>query len=407
MRRIREVVWREGGSGMKVPFNRPHLCGLELHHIAQAHANGQLSGDGGFTRKCNEWLASHLGAQRALLTHSCTAALEMAAILAGIQPGDEVIMPSYTFVSTANAFALRGGVPVFVDIRSDTLNIDEMMIERAITTRTKAIVPVHYAGVSCDMDVIMKVARRHGLVVIEDAAQALMSTYQGRPVGSMGDLSCFSFHETKNITSGEGGALVINNGAYADRAEIIREKGTNRSRFLRGQVDKYTWVDLGSSYLPGEVIAAFLWAQLTVADGITERRREIWRMYHEQFLPMVELGRFEVPRVPPDCEHNAHMYFLLLADIEARTDFIERMKAKGIGCVFHYVPLHQSPQGLACGRCSGPLLHTEERHARLVRLPVWCDMTDDQVAEVVGAVKETVAELYSVPSSIPSPHLPT
>jgi dTDP-4-amino-4,6-dideoxygalactose transaminase len=380
---------------LTIHFNRPHLCGLELHHISQAHANGQLSGDGGFTRKCNEWLASHLGAQRALLTHSCTAALEMAAILADIQPGDEVIMPSYTFVSTANAFALRGGVPVFVDIRPDTLNIDETLIEEAITPRTKAIVPVHYAGVSCDMKAITSIAERHRLLVIEDAAQALMSSYEGRPVGSMGDMSCFSFHETKNITSGEGGALVINNGIYAERAEIIREKGTDRSRFLRGQVDKYTWVDLGSSYLPGEVIAAFLWAQLTVADRITERRRAIWRMYHERLSPMVEPGRFDVPHVPANCEHNAHMYYALLQDIEARTEFIERMRAKGIGCVFHYVPLHQSPQGLACGRCAGSLRQTEELHARLVRLPVWCDMTDEQVAEVIGAVKETVSCLYS------------
>jgi dTDP-4-amino-4,6-dideoxygalactose transaminase len=373
-----------------VPFNKPHLCGTELHHVAQAHAKGQLSGDGAYTRMCNEWLVSNVGCKKALLTHSCTAALEMAAILADIGPGDEVIMPSYTFVSTANAFALRGGVPVFVDVRRDTLNLDENLIEQAITPRTKAIVPVHYAGVSCQMDAIMEIARRHRLVVVEDAAQGLMSRYRGRPVGSVGDLACLSFHETKNITSGEGGALLINDERLCERAEIIREKGTNRSRFLRGQVDKYTWVDLGSSYLPGEIVAAFLWAQLSVADRITDRRRSIWSTYHERFRLLEESGKLERPRVPADCEHNAHMYYLLLRDIEVRSAFIDFMKGKGIGCVFHYVPLHQSPMGTACGRASGDLPNTESLHGRLVRLPLWYDLTDALVHEVSDSVADFV-----------------
>jgi dTDP-4-amino-4,6-dideoxygalactose transaminase len=380
---------RSSGSDF-IPFNKPHLCGTELHHIAQAHARGQLSGDGVYTRMCSEWLANQVGCQRALLTHSCTAALEMAAILAGVGPGDEIIMPSYTFVSTANAFALRGGVPVFVDVRRDTLNLDERLIEAAITPRTKAIVPVHYAGVSCEMDVVMDIARRHGLVVIEDAAQGLMSTYRGRPVGSMGDLACLSFHETKNITSGEGGALLINNERFCERAEIIREKGTNRSRFLRGQVDKYTWVDLGSSYLPGEIVAAFLWAQLEAADQITDRRRAIWRAYHGRFNSLEEAGEVGLPKVPPGCEHNAHMYYLLLRDIEVRTSFIEHMRGRGIGCVFHYVPLHQSPQGIACSKSAGPLENTESLHGRLVRLPLWCDLTDTQLDVIAHAVTEFV-----------------
>ncbi len=337
---------------------------------------------------CSEWLVGHVGCRKALLTHSCTAALEMAAILADIGPGDEVIMPSYTFVSTANAFALRGGVPVFVDIRTDTLNLDHDLIEQAITPRTKAIVPVHYAGVSCEMDALMDVARRHDLVVIEDAAQGLMSRYRGRPVGSVGDLACLSFHETKNITSGEGGALLINNEQYCERAEIIREKGTNRSRFLRGQVDKYTWVDLGSSYLPGEIVAAFLWAQFSAADRITDRRRAVWTTYHERFRPLAQPGRLERPQVPADCEHNAHMYYLLLQDIEVRTRFIDYMRSRGIGCVFHYVPLHQSPMGTICGRCSGALPHTESLYARLVRLPLWFDLSDAQVHEVADAVAD-------------------
>lgn len=378
------------GSPLRIPFNRPHLCGTELHHVSQAHSQGQLSGDGAYTRMCNDWLVGNVRCTKALLTHSCTAALEMAAILAGVGPGDEVIMPSYTFVSTANAFALRGGVPVFVDIRRDTLNLDENLIEPAITPRTKAIVPVHYAGVACEMDAVMGIARRHDLVVIEDAAQGLMSMHQGRPLGSIGHLGCLSFHETKNVTSGEGGSLLVNDERYCERAEIIREKGTDRSRFLRGQVDKYTWVDLGSSYLPGEIVAAFLWAQLSEADRITHRRLEIWRMYHSRFSEIEEPGRVERPQIPSCCEHNAHMYYLLLPDAEARSAFIEFMKSRGIGCVFHYVPLHQSPMGIRAGRTYGSMCNTDALHARLVRLPLWVDMTDDQVHTVADAAIEFV-----------------
>jgi dTDP-4-amino-4,6-dideoxygalactose transaminase len=281
--------------GMKIPFNKPYMTGKELWYIAQAHANGHLAGDGSFTKKCSDWLERRTGTYKALLTHSCTAALEMAAILADIQPGDEVIMPSYTFVSTANAFLLRGGVPVFVDIRPDTLNIDEARIEAAVTEKTKAIVPVHYAGVGCEMDSIMAIARKHGLLVIEDAAQGIMASHQGRPLGSIGHLGALSFHETKNIISGEGGALLINDRALAERAEIIREKGTNRSKFFRGQVDKYTWVDLGSSYLPSELIAAFLWAQMEEADAITRRRLDIWANYHQWFAGLEKAGRIRRP----------------------------------------------------------------------------------------------------------------
>ena len=291
-----------------VPFNKPYLTGKELHYIAEAHGRSQLAGDGLFTKRCSQWLEQKSGCKKALLTHSCTAALEMTAILADIKTGDEVIMPSYTFVSTANAFALRGGVPVFVEIRPDTLNIDENLIEALITPRTKAIVPVHYAGVACEMDTIMDIARRHGLLVIEDAAQGVMASYKGRALGSIGDLGCYSFHETKNVISGEGGALLINNPGFVERAEIIREKGTNRSRFFRGQVDKYTWVDIGSSYLPGEIIAAFLWAQLEEAESITARRMQIWHRYHEGFEALENEGRLCRPIVPEGRLHNAHMY---------------------------------------------------------------------------------------------------
>jgi dTDP-4-amino-4,6-dideoxygalactose transaminase len=366
-----------------IPFNKPYLTGKELHYIAEAHARSQLAGDGYFTKKCNAWLEEKTGCHKALLTHSCTAALEMAAILADIQPGDEVIMPSYTFVSTANAFVLRGGVPVFVDIREDTLNIDERLIEAAITPQTKAIVPVHYAGVACEMDTIMAIARNHNLLVIEDAAQGVMATYKGRPLGSIGDLGCYSFHETKNIISGEGGALLINNPAFADRAEIIREKGTNRSQFFRGQVDKYTWVDIGSSYLPGELIAAFLWAQMEDADDITAKRLEIWNHYHQAFEGLEASGRLRRPVVPDDCEHNAHMYYLLLRGIDDRSRFISIMQEKGVGCVFHYVPLHSSR--FSCDQFQpAPLLPlTVSISEKLVRLPFWLNL--DQSIELVIA----------------------
>lgn len=363
---------------MSIPFNKPFLTGRELSYFAEAHSNNVLAGDGPFTRRCHEWLEQATGCSKALLTHSCTAALEMAAILADIQPGDEVIMPSYTFVSTANAFVLRGGVPVFVDIRPDTLNIDETLIEAAITSRTKAIVPVHYAGVACEMDTIMVIAERHHLLVIEDAAQGVRASYRGRSLGSIGHLGCYSFHETKNIISGEGGALLINDPALAERAEMIREKGTNRSKFFRGQVDKYTWVDLGSSYLPGEIIAAFLCAQMEEADSITARRLAIWGSYHAAFQQLEQSGRVRRPVIPNGCEHNAHMYYLLLRDLDDRTQFIDDMKSQGVNCVFHYVPLHSSPYGQKVARTHGDLAATEELANCLVRLPLWVGLEEQQ-----------------------------
>lgn len=372
-----------------IPFNKPYMTGKELWYISQSHANGHLAGDGVFTRKCSTRLEQIIGCRKALLAHSCTAALEMAAILADIQPGDEVIMPSYTFVSTANAFVLRGGVPVFVDIRPDTLNIDETLIESAITPRTKAIVPVHYAGVGCDMDVIMAVAEKHGLLVIEDAAQGVMSRYKERPLGSIGHMAALSFHETKNIISGEGGALLLNDHEFAERAEIIREKGTNRSQFFRGQVDKYTWVDIGSSFLPGEVIAAFLWAQLEEAEEITRRRLALWNTYHQAFAILEESGFLRRPIVPADCAHNAHMYYLLLPDLNSRTAFIDHMRQKDILTVFHYVPLHGAPAGARFGRPCGDLPVTLDLADRLVRLPLWIGLEehiDRVISEVFAAL---------------------
>lgn len=376
---------------MNIPFNRPFLVGSEIENIRQAHANGHLSGDGPYTKRCNAWLEANIGCEKALLTHSCTAALEMAAILLDLKPGDEVIMPSFTFVSTANAFVLRGAIPVFVDIRPDTLNIDENLIEAAITTRTKAICVVHYAGVACEMDPIMAIAQRHGLKVVEDAAQGIFSTYKGRPLGSIGDLAALSFHETKNVISGEGGALLINDPALVERAEIIREKGTNRSRFFRGQVDKYTWVDIGSSYLPSELIAAFLAAQLEHAGEITARRLAIWDRYHAWAAPLEALGMVRRPVIPANCTHNAHMYYLLLAGLEDRTAFIERMKAAGIGTVFHYIPLHSSPAGEQFARTPGPMPHTDMASARLVRLPLWVGLEDelDQVTAAATTILST------------------
>ncbi len=375
---------------MNIPFNKPYMTGKELWYISQAHASCHLAGDGQFTRKCNGWLEQRIGSQKALLTHSCTAALEIAAMLADLQPGDEVIMPSFTFVSTANAFVLRGAVPVFVDIRPDTLNIDEGKIEAAITPRTKAIVPVHYAGVACEMDTIMDIARRHNLLVIEDAAQGIMSTYKGRPLGSIGHLAALSFHETKNIIAGEGGGLLVNDPRLVERAEIIREKGTNRSQFFRGQVDKYTWVDVGSSYLPGEIVAAFLWAQMEEADAINKRRLEIWANYHQWFASLEKAEKIRRPVVPRECAHNAHMYYLLLPSLERRTATIARLKSQGIQTVFHYVPLHSSPQGLALGRTAGPMTHTDSVSDRLLRLPLWLGLEDslaDVIAEIIAAAQ--------------------
>ena len=355
-----------------IPFNKPYMTGRELGYIAEAHAAGHLSGDGAFTKRCHALLESLTGSGRALLTHSCTAALEMAAFLLDLEPGDEVIMPSFTFVSTANAFVLRGAVPVFVDIRPDTLNIDESLIEAAITPRTRAICVVHYAGVSCEMDAILDIAARHGLKVVEDAAQGILSTYKGRRLGSIGHLGALSFHETKNVISGEGGALLVNDPALRERAEIIREKGTNRSKFFRGQVDKYTWVDVGSSYLPGEIVAAFLAAQLEEAEAITARRLAIWQRYHEWAAAHEEQGRIRRPLIPEGCTHNAHLYYVLFGSLEARTAFIDGMKAAGIGVVFHYVPLHSSPAGMRYGRMAAPALpETDHAGARLVRMPMW------------------------------------
>ena len=363
---------------MAVPFNKPYMTGKELWYISQAHASGHLAGDGQFTKRCSNWLEQRMGSRKALLTHSCTAALEMAAILADIQPGDEVIMPSYTFVSTANAFVLRGATPVFVDIREDTLNIDETKIEAAITERTKAIVPVHYAGVGCEMDTIMDIARRHDLLVIEDAAQGIMSTYKGRALGSIGHMGALSFHETKNIISGEGGALLINDLRFAERAEIIREKGTNRSLFFRGQVDKYTWIDIGSSYLPGEIVAAFLWAQMEEAEDINKRRLDLWAKYHQWFAPLEQAGGVRRPIVPRECVHNAHMYYLLLPNIVSRTSFIEKLRERNISTVFHYVPLHSSPCGQVVGRVTGVMTNTNDAAQRLVRFPLWLGLEECQ-----------------------------
>jgi dTDP-4-amino-4,6-dideoxygalactose transaminase len=370
---------------MIIPFNRPYMTGKELWYISQAHAKGHLAGDGEFTRKCSAWLVQRTGTRLALLTHSCTAALEMAAMLAGVGPGDEVVMPSFTFVSTANAFVLRGATPVFVDIRPDTLNLDETKIEAAITPRTRAIVPVHYAGVACEMDAIMDIAARHKLLVIEDAAQGIASTYKGRPLGAIGHLGTLSFHETKNLISGEGGALLINDARFVERAEIIREKGTNRSQFFRGQVDKYTWVDVGSSYLPSELIAAFLWAQMEEADAITHRRLGIWSTYHQWFAESEARGALRRPVVPPYCTHNAHMYYVLLPDLEKRTAFIAQLRTQGIYAVFHYVPLHAAPMGLRVGRAHGELPHTIEAGERLVRLPMWLGL-EEHIADVIHRV---------------------
>ena len=371
----------------RIPFNRPFVVGAEPTNIAQALTGGHLSGDGPFTRQCHQWLERYAGGSKALLTHSCTAALELAAILADVGPGDEVILPSYTFVSTANAFVLRGAVPVFVDVRADTLNLDEQQVEQAITPRTRAIVPVHYAGVACAMDPILDIARRHDLLVIEDAAQAVMASYRGRPLGSLGQLGAFSFHETKNIMSGEGGAMLVNDPALASRAEIVREKGTNRSQFFRGQVDKYTWVDVGSSFLPGEMVAAFLAAQLTEAEAITARRLTLWRRYHAAFGDLEQAGRLRRPVIPADCTNNAHMYYLLLPSRAERTGFIDHMKARDIQCVFHYVPLHSAPYGRRTGRTSGSLHVTEDIADRLVRLPLWVGL-DDQLDRVIESALE-------------------
>lgn len=372
---------------MHVPFNKPYMTGRELELIRQAHENLHLAGDGPFTKRCHEWLRINMGTPHALLTHSCTAALEMSGILFSIGPGDEVIMPSFTFVSTANAFAIRGAVPIFVDIRPDTLNIDESKIEAAITPRTKAIVPVHYAGVGCAMDEIMRIAAKHKLAVIEDAAQGVMATYKGRQLGSIGQLGAVSFHETKNVISGEGGALLVNDPSLTLRAEIIREKGTNRCQFFRGEVDKYTWVDIGSSYLPSEIVAAFLAAQLGEAESLTARRVGVWNMYHEALAPLESAGLLRRPIVPDHCTHNGHMYYILLGSKAHRASVIESLKSDGVNAVFHYIPLHSSPAGRKFGRAHGELVNTDDLSARLLRLPLWTGMGEAEVSYVVEQLK--------------------
>lgn len=369
-----------------LPFNKPFIIGRELSLIADAVAQGHLSGDGAYTKLCHRWFEEKLGCRKALLTHSCTGALEMAAILCDIQPGDEVILPSYTFVSTANAFVLRGAVPVFVDIRPDTLNIDENLIEAAITAKTKVIVPVHYAGVPCEMDRIMAIAAKHGLLVVEDAAQALLSTYKGKALGCIGHFGCLSFHETKNIISGEGGALLVNDARFSGRAEIIREKGTNRSQFFRGEVDKYTWVDIGSSYLPSELISAFLYAQLERADEIIAKRRSICTAYAAQLHDLQQAGCLRLPTF--DQDSNGHMFYILLDNLTTRSKLITHLKAQGILTVFHYVPLHSAPAGKKFGRVSSTMQQTDELSERLLRLPLYYEMTEADIARVCLAIHE-------------------
>ena len=367
-----------------ISFNVPPYLGTELDYVREAvEANRKICGDGPFTKRCHEWIEQRFGAHKALLTTSGSTALDMAAMLCDLAPGDEVIMPSFTFTSTATAFVNVGAVPVFVDIRPDTMNIDETKIEAAITDRTRVIVPVHYAGVSCEMDTIMDIARAHDLLVVEDAAQGVMSTYKGRALGTIADFGCYSFHETKNYSMGEGGAVCIQDGALAERAEIIREKGTNRSRFLRGQVDKYTWVDKGGSYLPSDMNAAYLWAQLERAEEINDDRLASWHAYYDAFAPLAQTGRIEVPVVPDECVHNAHMFYIKCRDLEDRTAFITYMKENGAQCSFHYVPLHSSPAGVKFGRFHGEDVHTTTTSERLVRLPMYYGLTADDRNHVI------------------------
>ena len=376
----------------EIPFNKPYMSGQELVYIDQAYKNGQLSGDGPFTKRCHHWLEDRTGTKKALLTHSCTAALEMSALLMDINPGDEVIMPSYTFVSTANAFVLRGGVPVFVDIREDTLNINETLIEESITSRTKVIVVVHYAGVACEMDAIMDIAKRHELKVVEDAAQGLMSEYKGKALGSIGDLGTLSFHETKNVISGEGGALLVNSPELIEKAEIVREKGTDRSRFNRGMVDKYTWQEMGSSFLPGELISAFLLAQLEEASKTTQTRLDSWHFYHELLKPLEINGSIRRPIIPENCQHNAHIYYILLSDKFNREHIIKKMKENKIGAVFHYVPLHNSPAGLQYGKCKRELINTNNTAKNLLRLPLWIGISHEEQLKVINVLNEAIEQ---------------
>lgn len=371
-----------------INFNVPPYTGKEMEYIAKAVANQKICGDGEFTKKCNEWMEKQTGTAKALLTTSCTHATELAAILADIKPGDEVIMPAYTFVSTADAFVLRGATAVFVDIRPDTMNIDENLIEAAITEKTRAIVPVHYAGVSCEMDKIMEIAKKYNLCVIEDAAQGIMATYKGKALGAIGDYGCYSFHETKNFSMGEGGAILIQDEAKIEEAEIVREKGTNRAKFFRGQIDKYTWVDKGSSYLPSDMNAAYLYAQLELAKEITEARLSVWNRYHEAFAELEAAGKITRPFVPEYCEHNAHMYYLKCKDLEERTRLIAFLKEQGVMAVFHYVPLHTAPAGEKFARFHGEDVYTTRESERLVRLPMYYGLKDDEVEYIISKVKE-------------------
>ena len=374
-----------------IDFNKPPYVGNELEYIRQAVENRKICGDGPFTKRCDAWLEERFHAQKALLTTSGTTALDMAMLLCELKPGDEVILPSYTFSSTATAAVLAGAKLVFVDVRPDTMNIDETKIEAAITERTKVIVVMHYAGVACEMDAIMDLARRHGLMVVEDAAQGVMSTYKGRALGTIGDFGCYSFHETKNYSMGEGGALIINNEAYNERAEILREKGTNRSKFFRGQVDKYTWVDFGDSYLPSELNAAYLWAQLEQADAINENRLATWNAYDEAFAPLKAQGKLELPVIPEDCVHNAHMYYLKLKNLQERTAFINYMKENDVHTVFHYVPLHSAPAGLKFGRFAGEDVYTTKESERLVRLPLYYGLAQEDLEKVIRLVYDFFA----------------
>ena len=370
-----------------INFNNPPYVGTEFIYMKEAVDNMKICGDGPFTKKCNEWIEKRFETPKAMLTTSGSSALDMAALLCGIEPGDEVILPSYTFSSTANSFVLAGARLVFVDIRPDTMNIDESKIEEAITNKTRVIVPVHYAGVSCEMDTIMEIAKKYSLMVVEDAAQAVMSTYKGKALGTIGDFGCYSFHETKNYSMGEGGAILINNKDYIERAEILREKGTNRSKFYRGQVDKYTWVDFGDSYLQSDLNAAYLWAQLEKADEINKNRLETWNAYNEAFLILAKDQKCELPVVPNECVHNAHMYYLKCKDLEQRQLFIEYMKDKGILTVFHYVPLHSAPAGLRFGSFFGKDVYTTRESERLVRLPLYFNMTEDDLNVVSDSLQ--------------------
>jgi len=371
-----------------ISFNVPPYTGRETEYMRQAVENLHISGDGLFTKKCAEWMQERFGVKRALLTTSGSTALDMAALLCGLERGDEVILPSFTFSSTANSFVMAGAKLVFVDIRPDTMNIDEKLIEDAITGKTKVIVPVHYAGVSCEMDTILDIARRHGLKVVEDAAQGVMSTYRGKALGTLGDFGCFSFHETKNYSMGEGGALLLHREEDILRAEILREKGTNRSQFFRGQVAKYNWVDYGDSYLPSDLNAAYLWAQLEKAEEINANRLGTWNAYHKAFRELQDAGRIGLPTVPKECVHNAHMYYIKCRDLDDRTAFIRFMKEREIGCVFHYVPLHSAPAGLKFGRFHGEDRYTTKESDRLVRLPMYYGMTEKDRETVIGAVLE-------------------